>query len=78
VKPASVIRAAMKRLGWDARGSTLSERSGVHITLVRRYLDDEVNVGAKNAPKLAQALGLSVEDVLYGTPPERAAKPRAA
>ena len=46
----------------------LSLRSGIDITLVRRYLSGEVRVGVKNARRLAAALRLSLEEVLYGAP----------
>lgn len=45
----------------------LAKKTGVHITLIRRYLHGEVAVGAKNANKLARALGVPLESVLYGT-----------
>ena len=58
------LKSAMKAAGMDDR--TLSEKTGVHITLIRRYLHGEVAVGAKNAIKLARVLGVSLEQVLYG------------
>lgn len=59
----------MKRKKWTPRD--LAARSGVHITLVRRYFgeygDKPVQVGAKNAPRIAKALGVSISSLLYGT-----------
>lgn len=44
----------------------LADATGVDVRLIRRYLWNEVAIGIKNAPRLARALGLSVEEVLYG------------
>jgi transcriptional regulator with XRE-family HTH domain len=44
----------------------LARASGVHHTLIGRYLDGEVDIGEKNAPKIAHALGLEPGDVLWG------------
>jgi transcriptional regulator with XRE-family HTH domain len=42
----------------------LSEASGVSDNLIRRYLDGEVTVGIKNAPRLAKALGIKPTDLI--------------
>lgn len=48
----------------------LAEVSGVDITLIRRYLDEDpekrVHVGEKNAPRIAKALSLDLLKLLYG------------
>lgn len=51
----------------------LSKRSGIHISLVRRYLSGEVDIGIKNAPKIAEALDIPLTSVLYGQPRKNAA-----
>lgn len=67
------LKRAMEEAGLTDRD--LAARSGVHITLVRRYLAGEVSIGAKNAKPIADALGVSVEAILYGLPkqPKRVA-----
>jgi transcriptional regulator with XRE-family HTH domain len=62
--PSQVLRDAMKAKGWDALAA--AAESGVDVTLIRRYLDDEVSIGVKNAPRLADALGVDVAALLYG------------
>ena len=63
---ADLIRQALAAQGTD--DTTLAARSGIDITLIRRYLAGEVRVGVKNARRLASALNLSLEEVLYGAP----------
>lgn len=64
-----VLKSAMKARGWDE--NDLSERSGVHVTLIRRYFgkytDRAVRIGPKNAERLAKALGISPGSLLYGS-----------
>ena len=45
----------------------LAEATTIDIGLIRRYLTGQVKVGTKNAGKVASALGLTLEAVLYGT-----------
>jgi len=60
------LKEAMEQQGWDPEdGRELAKASGVHITLVRRYLAGAVRIGPKNAPAIAAALGLTVVEVLY-------------
>ena len=67
------LRAAMRANGWNE--IDLAREAEVNIRMIRRYLgmydEEPVEVGPKNAPKLARVLGLSVETVLYG--PSKAA-----
>lgn len=59
----------MKAKGWDE--NDLSERSGVHVTLIRRYFGKyavkPVKMGPKNAERIARALGIPPESLLYGS-----------
>lgn len=74
-----IINRAMKARGIEDR--ELSRRTGIHVTLIRRYLKGEVEVGARNGPKLARELGISLEDLLCGDDeeePEGAPRPSAA
>lgn len=59
-----VIERAMEERG--ITDMELSTASGVHITLIRRYLKGETRIGVKNARTVAEALGLTVHQVLYG------------
>jgi transcriptional regulator with XRE-family HTH domain len=61
---AKILADAMKTKGWGE--SELAAASGVHQSLIGRYLRAEVDVGTKNAPKLAKALGLDTLKLLYG------------
>lgn len=60
--PLATLKAAMKAKGWDHK--QLAAESGVHVTLIGRYLTGEVEVGAKCGVKLARALGVHLEDIL--------------
>lgn len=53
----------MKQKGWGP--VELSTASGVDVSLIRRYLDD-VDIGQKNAPRLAKVLDVEVMSLLYG------------
>lgn len=57
------LKAEMKKAGLDARG--LAAATGIHMSLVGRYLRGEVAIGARNAVKVAAALKVTVERVLY-------------
>lgn len=66
------LRRAMKTAGMDEH--KLAETSGVDITLIRRYLEDDpekrVKVGEKNAPRIAKALNLThdgIVELLFGS-----------
>lgn len=63
-----LLRKAMKAADMDEH--KLAEASGVDITLIRRYLDEDVekrvDVGQKNAPRIAKALGIDTLKLLYG------------
>lgn len=63
-RPVQILREAMARKDWGA--VELAARSGVDVTLIRRYLNEEVEVGAKNAPRLARALGVEPALLLFG------------
>jgi hypothetical protein len=72
--PIQVLRVAMATCGMTDR--SLSAASGVHLSLIRRYLGIYASaqarptvVGPRNARRLALALGVSAEDLLYGTRP---------
>lgn len=54
----------MSRKGFTA--IALSDQSGVDVTLIRRYLDGQVTVGIKNAPRLARSLGVEPASLLFG------------
>lgn len=54
----------MKAKGW--RESELAAASGVHQSLIGRYLKSKANVGPKNAPRLAKALEIDTMTLLYG------------
>ncbi len=58
----------MKAAGFDEH--KLAEVSGVDITLIRRYLDEDtekrVKIGEKNAPRIAKALSVDIVELLYG------------
>ena len=48
----------------------LAKASGVDISLIRKYLDDDadkrVKIGEKNAPRIAKALNVDLVELLYG------------
>jgi transcriptional regulator with XRE-family HTH domain len=44
----------------------LAEASGVDITLIRRYLKKQVNIGLDNAPRLAKALRCDPGLLVFG------------
>ncbi len=58
----------MKALDMDEH--RLAHESGVDITLIRKYLNEDpskhVHVGEKNAPRIAKALNLDTIKLLYG------------
>lgn len=64
-----MLRRAMKAAQLDE--VALSKASKVDVTMIRKYLaenpDHWVEIGKKNAPALAKALGVPVVQVLYGT-----------
>lgn len=60
----TLVRRAMREKKMSK--AALARASGVHHTLIGRYLDGEVDIGQKNAPKLAAALGLEAGEVLWG------------
>jgi hypothetical protein len=71
IPPLKVLKAAMKEAGFtDSDGNpdplALSRASGVDVSLCRRYLWAEVEIGEKNAPRLAQALGIQPGDLVWG------------
>ena len=59
-----VIRQAMEAK--DLKLADLARLSGIHAGLLGRYLAGKSAIGLKNAPKLADALGLTRDDVLFG------------
>lgn len=61
---AKILADAMKVKDWGE--SDLAAASGVHQSLIGRYLRAEVDVGPKNAPRLAKALGIDTLALLYG------------
>lgn len=67
-RPVQVLRDAMAVKGWNA--VELAGESGVDVTLIRRYLAEEVEIGLKNAPRLAKALCIDAGLLVFG---ERAA-----
>jgi hypothetical protein len=60
--PVATLKKAMDAKGWDEH--RLAEHSGVHITLIGRYLRREVDVGAKCGIRMARALGIQLESIL--------------
>jgi transcriptional regulator with XRE-family HTH domain len=58
----NLLASALKAKGWD--DNKLADETGIHITLVRRYLHDEVNIGLKNGLRIAHALGVTVESLV--------------
>ncbi len=56
----------------------LAEKSGVDITLIRRYLKGEVEIGLRNAPRLAAALGCKASDLVFGNSKQSANDGKAA
>lgn len=61
---AKILDQAMKAKGWNE--SELALASGVHQSLISRYLSRKANVGHKNAPLLAKALEIDTMVLLYG------------
>ncbi len=61
---AKLLADAMKAKGWGE--GELAEASGVNQSLIGRYLRAKVDVGMKNAPRLAKALGIDTMKLLYG------------
>jgi transcriptional regulator with XRE-family HTH domain len=61
---ARLLAEAMKAKGWEE--GDLAEASGINQSLIGRYLRAEVDVGQKNAPRLAKALGIDTLKLLYG------------
>jgi hypothetical protein len=71
IPPLKVLKAAMKEKGFvDADGNPdpnrLARESGVDVSLCRRYLWGDVEVGDKNAPRLAEALGVQPGELIWG------------
>lgn len=63
--PISVLKESFAASGLSDRD--LAEKSGVHVITVRRYLSGDIKtIGAGNAKKLADALGLDPLELLYG------------
>ena len=60
--PIHVLKAAMQAKGWT--NHQLAEMSGVHQSLIGRYLAGEVDVGLKNAIRLARVLGVEVLSIV--------------
>jgi transcriptional regulator with XRE-family HTH domain len=58
----NLLASALKSKGWD--DTKLADETGIHITLVRRYLHDEVHIGLKNGLRIAHALGVSIESLV--------------
>jgi hypothetical protein len=54
----------MAAKGMDA--ISLAAESGVDVTLIRRYLDEQVAIGVKNAPRLAEPLGIDASTLIFG------------
>jgi transcriptional regulator with XRE-family HTH domain len=59
-----LIAARMAELGLT--NAELARRSGINSGLIGRYLTGEVTIGLKNGLKLAAALDMAREDVLFG------------
>jgi transcriptional regulator with XRE-family HTH domain len=66
----SGLRHALSALGWDDK--RLAKVSGIHITLIRKYLKGEVEVGKKNGIRIARALGVRLELILCDAEPATA------
>ncbi len=59
-----LIRVRMEERGIDEKA--LAHASGVHLSLIKRYFNGYSRIGVKNALPVADALGLTVREVLYG------------
>jgi transcriptional regulator with XRE-family HTH domain len=57
-----VIRRAMKDQGITT--AELARRTGIHASLIGRYLRGEITIGLRNGPRIATSLGLSASTVL--------------
>jgi transcriptional regulator with XRE-family HTH domain len=64
----AALHEAMRAKGWDPQrdAGRLAEEAKVDRSLVGRYCTGEVEVGVENAPKIATALGVPVDVILYG------------
>lgn len=56
----------MERKGWGS--PDLARESGVDSSLIGRYLREEVEIGRRNAPRLAVALDIDPAHLLFGAP----------
>jgi transcriptional regulator with XRE-family HTH domain len=62
------LRHALQALGWDDK--RLANVSGIHITLIRKYLKGEVEIGKKNGIRIARTLNVRLEIILCDPEPE--------
>lgn len=56
------IRACLEAYGWTARN--LCEASGIHEVNMSRILNGKENLSLKRAEAIAEALGISLSDLL--------------
>jgi transcriptional regulator with XRE-family HTH domain len=59
-----LIERAMQARGIDR--AELAKKTGISPGLIGRYLSGKIKVGVKNAPRIAEVLGLEKEEVLFG------------
>ncbi len=63
--PTQVLVEAFEASGMDEKA--LSEKSGVHVITVKRYLKGEIKkIGPANAQRLAAALGIDPQALIFG------------
>jgi transcriptional regulator with XRE-family HTH domain len=60
--PINVLKKTMAEKGWDQ--SELAQKSGVHQSLISRYLSGEAEIGPLNARRLSRVLGVGFESLL--------------
>lgn len=50
--------------------AAMAAASGIDQSLIGRYLSGECEIGEKNAPAIAKALGISLVELMFGDPAE--------
>jgi hypothetical protein len=63
------LRAIIEERGWGTAWKRLSKEAGLGETFVRDVLDYDKDPSVANLTKLATQLGVSVSEILEGTPP---------
>lgn len=64
----AVLKDAMAKHGLDL--NALSERTGIAVSLLRRYMDPRrrtwISIGPKNAARIGPALGIDPGVLIFG------------